>query len=203
MLANTLISSLLNVLLFAALPFLFYAAYHVLRHGRGLAEIAGRAGARPGEARYIWYCLAVAMVAGGVLAVWPPPLAPFMREGSPQRQFVGLGLSRGAVLMALLYGAVKTGFAEEFLFRGLITGSLSRRLSASWANLLQSVIFILPHLLLLRMMPELWGIIPVIFFGSLFAGWARIKSGSILGPWLIHASVNVAMCLSVAARTGT
>jgi hypothetical protein len=31
---------------------------------------------------------------------------------------------------------------------------------------------------------------------------AVTRSGSILGPWLIHASANVTMCLSVAARTG-
>lgn len=29
----------------------------------------------------------------------------------------------------------------------------------------------------------------------------RFKSGSILGSWLVHASANMAMCLSVAIRT--
>ena len=47
--------------------------------------------------------------------------------------------------MALLYGVVKTGFAEELLFRGLIAGSLGRRLPLVWANLLQALIFLLPH----------------------------------------------------------
>ena len=52
-------------------------------------------------------------------------------------------------------------------------------------------------------MPEMWGILPIIFAGALFCGWVRIKSGSILGPWLLHASGNVAVCLSVAIRTAT
>jgi membrane protease YdiL (CAAX protease family) len=39
--------------------------------------------------------------------------------------------------------------------------------------------------------------------GALFCGWVRIKSGSIFGSWLLHASGNVAMCLSVAIRTAT
>ena len=103
--------------------------------------------------------------------------------------------------MALLYGLVQTGFAEEFLFRGLIAGSLARRLRLRWANLTQALIFLLPHLLVLSIMPEMGWIIPVILAGALFAGWARIESGSILGPWLIHGSVNVTMCLSAAART--
>ncbi len=105
--------------------------------------------------------------------------------------------------MALLYGVVKTGFTEELLFRGLIAGSLSRRFSLLWANLGQALIFFIPHLLVLRIMPEMWGILPVIFAGALFLGWVRIKSGSIIGAWLIYASGNVAICLSVAIRTAT
>jgi membrane protease YdiL (CAAX protease family) len=96
---------------------------------------------------------------------------------------------------------VTTGFAEEFLFRGLIAGSLSRRLSLLWANVCQALIFLAPHLLVLRVMPELWPVIPIVFLGSLFFGWVRIKSGSILGSWLIHAAANVTMCLSVSSRT--
>ena len=103
--------------------------------------------------------------------------------------------------MALLYGVVKTGFAEEFLFRGLIAGSLSRRLRPVWANLLQAIIFLLPHLAILWIAPEAWGILPIVFAGSLFVGWIRIQSGSIVGPWLIHASANVATGLSVAIRS--
>ena len=54
--------------------------------------------------------------------------------------------------MALLYGVVKTGFPEELLFRGLIAGSLSRRFSLLWANVVQALIFLIPHLLVLRIM---------------------------------------------------
>jgi membrane protease YdiL (CAAX protease family) len=40
-----------------------------------------------------------------------------------------------------------------------------------------------------------------VFVTALFLGWARIRSESILGPWLVHSAANVATCLSVAART--
>ena len=85
--------------------------------------------------------------------------------------------------------------------RGLIAGSLSRRLPLVWANVVQALIFVVPHVVLLFIMPEWWGVLPLIFVGDLFLGWVRIKSGSIVGPWLIHAAVNVAMGLSVAIRT--
>ena len=83
----------------------------------------------------------------------------------------------------------------------MIAGSLSRRLPFLWANLGQALIFFIPHLLVLRVMPEMWRLLPVIFAGSLLWGWVRIKSGSIIGSWLMHAAGNVAICLSVAVRT--
>jgi membrane protease YdiL (CAAX protease family) len=201
LLANALLSALVNLLIFAGLPFLVYFAYHKWRYKRAFGEIARRAGLQLGPRRYIAYSAAFALACVVVLALWAPELEPFLREGSPQRPFVGLGLGATSVSMALLYGVVKTGFSEEFLFRGLIAGSLSRRLPLPWANLAQALIFLLPHLLVLTVMPEMWGLLPVIFAGALFWGWIRVRSGSIIGPWLMHSTANVTICLSVAMRT--
>jgi membrane protease YdiL (CAAX protease family) len=70
-----------------------------------------------------------------------------------------------------------------------------------WANVFQALIFLLPHFLILLVMPEMWFVLPLVFFGALTFGWVRIKSGSILGSWLMHASGNIAMALLVAVRT--
>lgn len=142
-----------------------------------------------------------ALAGTAILVIWPPPLELFLRADSPQQAFRGLGLGGLSIGMALLYGVVQSGFTEELLFRGLIAGSLSRRLSLVWANVLQATIFLLPHLLVLRIMPEMWGLLPIIFASALFMGWVRIKSGSIIGSWLIHASANFVVCLTVAIRT--
>ena len=99
---------------------------------------------------------------------------------------------------ALLYGFVQTGFAEEFLFRGLIAGSLSRRMPSPWANLTQAIIFLLPHLAVLFVMPEASPVLILVLVGALFTGWVRIESGSIVGPWLLHATANVTTALLVA-----
>ena len=201
LLANAALSALVNLLVFAGLPFVAYLAYQKWRHKRAFGEISRRAGLQLGAGRYVAYSVVFALASVAILAMWPPALEPFLRDGSPQQPFVGLGLGGSAVSMALLYGVVKTGFPEELLFRGLIAGSLSRRLPFLWANLGQALIFLIPHLLVLRVMPEMWSILPVIFAGSLLWGWVRIKSGSIIGSWLMHAAVNVAICLSVAIRT--
>ena len=201
-LAEDAISAILNLLLLGFIPFLLYFAYHRWRQKRTIREVAQLAGLQVGEARYIAYAAAIALVAVAALILWPPPVESFIREGSPQKAFAGLGLGGQAIVLALLYGVVKTGFPEELLFRGLIAGSLSCRLPPIWANLLQAVIFLLPHLLVLRIMPEMWTMLPLIFVGALVMGWLRMKSGSMLGPALVHAALNVTICLSVAGRTG-
>jgi membrane protease YdiL (CAAX protease family) len=201
MLANAVLSAILNVVVLAGIPFLVYFLWHRLRHKRGLGEVGRRAGLRVGDPKYIGYSVVFAAVSVAGLLLWSPPVDVFTREGSAQREFVGLGLTGTSIAMALLYGVVKTGFAEELLFRGLIAGSLGRRLPLLWANLLQALVFLLPHLLILAVMPEMWGLLPIVFGTALFLGWARIRSESIVGPWLVHAAANVATCLSVAART--
>ena len=197
------LSALLNLVILAGLPFFFYFAYQKWRRKRGFKEIAQRAGLQLGEIRYIGYSLGVTLAAVALLIIWPPPLGPLVREGSAMGSFAGLGLSVQTIVMALLYGVVKTGFSEELLFRGLIAGSLSRRLPLVWANIVQALIFLAPHLLLLFIMPEMWGLLPLVFFGALLKGWLRIKSGSIIGPWLIHGCVNMAMGISIAIRSVT
>jgi membrane protease YdiL (CAAX protease family) len=203
LLARAALSTALNLVVLAGLPFLAYCIYHRWRHERGFREIAQRAGLQIGPSRHVLYSAAFALLTIAMLVIWSPPIEPLVREGSPQKLFAGLGLGGPAVPMALLYGVVQTGFCEEFLFRGLIAGSLGRRISVGWANCVQALIFLAPHLLILRVMPEMWGMLPVVFVGALFLGWVRIKSGSILGSWSIHASANVAMCLSVAVRTAS
>jgi membrane protease YdiL (CAAX protease family) len=203
MLVEAVLSAILNVVLLAGLPFLVYYGYHRRRHKRSFREIVQRAGLQLGERRYVGYCLLVAVVFVAGLILRPPALESSVQEGSGFQVFDGLGLGPLSIVMALLYGIVKTGFAEELLFRGLIAGSLSRRLPIVWANLIQACIFLVPHALVLFVMPEMWVALPFIFLGSLFAGWARIRSDSIVGPWLIHSSVNVAMALSVAIRSAT
>jgi membrane protease YdiL (CAAX protease family) len=102
---------------------------------------------------------------------------------------------------ALLYALAQTGFTEEFLFRGMIAESLGRRMSLARANLIQAVIFLAPHLALLRIMPEHWPALILVFTGALFAGWMRLRSGSIVGPWMLHGGANLMVTLNVLLRT--
>ncbi len=203
LLTDAIVSSLANLVVLAGIPFFFYFAFQKWRRKRGFKEITQRVGLRLGEVRYIGYGLVVALAIVAYFIFWPPSAELFAGDTSPQKPFIGLGFSQTSLVMALLYGVVATGFCEELLFRGLIAGSLSRRLPMIAANLVQATIFLLPHLLVLRERLELWPILPLVFAVGLLKGWLRIKSGSILGPWLIHATAYVATYLNVAIQTTT
>jgi len=200
-LVDAALSAFLQVALLGGVPFVIYLIYQKRRHKRTFEEIARRAGLQLGAPRYLLYSLAFALVGVVMLVLWSPPVELLTRPGSAQRQFIGLGFSMRAITLACLNGVLQTAFAEELVFRGLIAGSLSRRLPILWANVSQALIFLLPHLLILRVAPELWPVLPLVFAGALSLGWIRIKSGSIVGPWLMHASGNVTMALMVAIRT--
>ena len=202
-LVDVAISAFLQAIVLGGVPLLGYVIFQKLRHKRTLVESTRRAGLQLGVPRYLGYAVVLAFVGNIIVVVAAGSLSlePFTREGAAQRPLVGLGFGMPAIGLALLNGVVQTGFPEELLFRGLIAGSLSRRLSLFWANLSQATIFFAPHLLILLVMPELWFILPVVFLGALTFGWIRIKSGSVLGSTLMHASGNVTMALMVAIRT--
>ena len=202
-LANAVVSALLQVAVLGAVPSLLYWVYHRIRFRRSLKEVAGRLGLVVGQPQYIFYALlaVVALVIVTVVGL-RATFETFVREGLAQRQFAGVGITVETVVAALLWGGLQTGFSEELLFRGLIAGSLARRLPLLWANVVQALVFSLVHLPILFVAPELWGFLAAVFAVALFMGWLRIQSGSILGPWLLHAGLNVTAALLSATQGG-
>jgi len=195
------LSAVLQLAVLGGIPFLGYFVFQKWRRKRSFGEVARHAGLQLCEWRYLAYAACFALIGVAAIVIWSPPLDSLTSPGSAQRQFVGLGLGAQAIARAFLYGAVQTGFTEEWLFRGLIAGSLSRHLPFLWANIIQALIFFLPHLLILFFAPELWGLLPLVFVGALLFGWLRIKSGSVIPSWIMHAAGNMTIALSVAIRT--
>src|SRR5207249_3736339 len=82
------------------------------------------------------------------------------------------------ILVMVLFAPI----AEEVIFRGLLFGALSKRLSTLWTILVTSLLFAAIHLQLAYFFP--------IFLLGIVCGWARFKSGKLSLPILLHVLNN-------------
>lgn len=104
--------------------------------------------------------------------------------------YAGVTLTAGTFLMALLREAVYVALGEEVFFRGFLGGWLNRRLGFAAGNVVQSLVFVLPHLLLLTLSLRLWPLTLVQLIAGWLMGWLRYRSDSILPSWLAHTLIN-------------
>jgi len=63
-------------------------------------------------------------------------------------------------------------------------------------NLIQSVVFLLPHLLLLQLGTAIWPVFIVQGAAGWLQGWLRYRSNSILPGWVVHTLSNTASAVS-------
>lgn len=142
------------------------------------------------------------VVTGG-LAVWAMRNIPEEVLSSPNvtvSQYESLSLSAGTVLLVLLLETFYVALGEELFFRGLLGGVLFRRLGFALGNVLQTTLFLLPHLPLLLVSFGLWRLVLVQLMVGWLLGWLRFKSGSILPGWIAHALANVLGALALLFR---
>lgn len=153
--------------------------------------------------------LVVAAAAAGALGALALLQVPGLRElasgpGTAVHAVAG-GRADIAALAALAVAAlVKTAFAEELLFRGLIARRLYGPLGFWGGNLVQAALFGAVHLPIL-MLPEGRGLIGVSMIGFAFlvalaAGWLneRRGNGSILPGFGLHAGANLTTYMMLA-----
>ena len=110
------------------------------------------------------------MLSTSIYAGWSPKLSSFMFAWVREAFYVTLG--------------------EELFFRGLLGGWLERRYGFSKGNIVQALVFLLPHLLLLTVSTSFWLVIAVQFLAGWVLGLLRSRSGSILPGWLAHSIMN-------------
>lgn len=168
--------------------FLIPSAIYFLIQGKrrrlGLLSAAKRLGAIWGTgSAYLWaLVLLIPLGILGYLAIILIPAEALSTPGVSVAKVTSIAAALGVMLRAL---------GEEIFFRGLLGGLLVRRLGFTWGNLLQSVIFLVPHTLLLLIDASLWPILPVQFAAGWLLGWLRNKSGSFLPGALVHAVANI------------
>ena len=85
---------------------------------------------------------------------------------------------------------------EELLFRGLFLQKLEPFLGAFSANICMAILFTMLHIGVDYTQNTLM-ILALLLPLGLVLGYVMQKTNSILGPWLIHASVDIAVVLSL------
>lgn len=106
-------------------------------------------------------------------------------------------LTLAAIGVVVFREAIYVALGEELLFRGLIGGLFFRRFGFRVGNVLQTAVFVLPHLLILVLVPALWPMIVVWAAAGWAMGWLYFRTGSIVPGWIAHTLVNVLAALQL------
>lgn len=167
-----------------SLPTVVYLIAQSRGPGRDLPGALKRAGVSWGApSGYGWMLLLlVPLLAAAWLAIRLVPAEVLSTPGVSVAQLTSAAAVAGVILRAV---------GEEVFFRGLLGGVLVRRFGFARGNLLQSVIFLFPHLPLLLVDARLWPILPVQFATGWLLGWLRTKTGTFVPGAVVHVVANL------------
>ena len=136
--------------------------------------------------------LLTGVLTGVFLSTFSPNIPPEISEhpNIATSQYAVLTLGLQSFFIALLREGIFVALGEELFFRGFLGGLLIRRFGFQIGNLLQAIIFLLPHLLILTVSTTLWPILIPQFIVGWIYGLLLYKSGSILPSWIAHSLSN-------------
>lgn len=185
---NKIINSLLEILLFSLLPFLFW--YFSARKQERFTDWVGLKKIKGAKKT----ALAIIIVTTFYLLISLILLNSLKNIENATTEFQGL---RFAALPAIfIYAIFNTSFPEEILFRGFILKRLANKLGFTKANFIQGLLFGLLHgVMFFPLVGNLKSIL-IILLTSLAAfamGYVNeeISGGSIIPSWIIHAISNL------------
>lgn len=184
-LASVAASSVFQVLVFTAVPFLAYLATR--RAARGFLDYVGLV--LPGRRAMAWAtALAVATAPPTLLLLFLPGFRDVsLAPGTVGGDFAAAKPSVPAFAAVLVVVFVRSGLAEELLFWDFVAKRLIGRLGFRWGNALQAAVFASPHLLVLAVPGGVLAsgmAVALLFVATAAVGWAfgflneRVGNGS-------------------------
>ncbi|WP_374686885.1 lysostaphin resistance A-like protein [Promineifilum sp.] len=170
---------------------LLYVIYRRLR-GDPWREALSKVGLRGSPAVYYLWALGVVVIIAALSAlVFRFIPADLLNDPQiAQSAYTGLALTAANVARVFLIEALTVALGEELFFRGLLGGALMRRFGFVIGNLIQSLLFLLPHLFLLTASARLGLLLPVQWLAGWLQGWLFWRSKSMLPGWLAHTLIN-------------
>lgn len=195
MLINTLVSALLQLILFSILPFLWWFVGY-----RGETPFLEWLGLKKPNMnkKTIWGTILLTL---GFLTLGFFVLDQLKGVETANSKFAGLGAK--AILPVLVFAIFQTALSEEILFRGFLLKRIAKRGGFVLGNLIQSFLFALLHGVLFFSRVG-WEKATLIFLftglvayvmGYLNEKWAK---GSIHPSWTVHSISNLVSGLCVA-----
>jgi len=196
LLINEIISTILQIVIFTAIPFFVYLIAH--RRIKGFFDYIGL---RKPKARTMIYALgcAVAFVLPALLLVFfsPSILEVVTAPNTVIGKLRANGLSLTTFIVLILKALIQTALTEEILFRGFIAKRLIGWLGFTSGNLLQALLFGAMHLLIFAGQEFSLALAGGIVLYPAIGGWImgylneRVGNGSILPGWLMHGLTNL------------
>ncbi len=189
MLVSKILSSVIQILLFALIPFLWWfltaRKKQSFNNWIGLKKFGG-----------LRINITIASIATVVVFLLLGFFIQYILKDveTALSEFNGLGLR--AVPSILVYGIFNTAFPEELLFRGFLLKRISSKIGFQWGNIIQAFLFGLIHCIMFwGLVNKIYTLIILVFTTSI--AWTmgyineHLAGGSLFPSWFIHAVSNV------------
>lgn len=170
-----------------------------LIHKRPKGEVAQELGWALPTWQNLGEAVLVLLVLAGVASVafrFIPP-GTLQGEGMNTAAYTGWPRNIGSIVLIFFLELFNRALPEEVFFRGWLGGLLTRRFGFWKGNTLQALVFLLPHLMLLKITLTLWPITALQFIAGWLQGWLRWRSESVISSTLVHTITNVLGALPV------
>ncbi|WP_234572009.1 CPBP family intramembrane glutamic endopeptidase [Rhodohalobacter sp. 614A] len=193
---NELISAVLQILIFAALPFVFYLTK--MKKTEGFFDYIGLKKSNP-DANLSAIFLSL-LIAGPLLllSMYNSEFFGIMSDPSSMTgKFRQMEFNAESVIILIVGAVFKTSLAEEILFRGFIAKRLIALTNYKIGNILQAVLFGLIHSALFLFVTDSFFFLMVIFLFPAIASYIKVylnekvADGSIIPGWIAHAIANL------------
>jgi len=189
MLIDQLISSIMQLVVFSLIPFLWW--FVTARKKVSLFRWLGLVKPQTDHPKV----LVLFVLAGFVVTVVPGLLQLRMTQEvtTSYSRLEGLGVA--GITSVILFAWIQTSLSEEIVFRGFLLKRLMSKLGFTIATVIQAILFGLIHLVLAwGQVDVLTGIVVAVYpiIPALIIAYVneRKAGGSILPGWIIHGTAN-------------
>lgn len=193
---DTFVSIIIQCAIFIGIPWIIYIVFE--KEKRGFSKWVGLY--KPLSAQWIKPAIITFFISITVMA---GPLLAFIKMGSISEEMLyslnlqSKGFSLEIIIIVLAKAIIQTGLSEEILFRGFIGKRIKKKWGYITGNLIQAILFGLPHGLPFILVYKAYAFGFTFFISAAIVGFMNFylnekkADGSIIPSLLIHSTMNI------------